>query len=141
MLRKLNITQSKDPLTVLNSYPEHISARLHELRELILDTAEETEGINEIEETLKWGEVSYLVAWGSTIRIDWKSKTPDRFSIYFKCTTKLVATFKKLYGDLFKYENNRAIYFELDEEIPKKELTHCVSLALRYHKVKDKISY
>ncbi len=50
--------------------------------------------------------------------------------------TKLVATFKKLYGDLFKYENNRAIYFWLDEEIPKKELADCVSLALRYHEVK-----
>ena len=34
--------------------------KLLHLRQIILDTASETEGVNELEETLKWGEPSYL---------------------------------------------------------------------------------
>ena len=49
------------------------------------------------EETLKWGEPSYLVKNGSTIRIDWKSKTPDQYAMYFKCTSKLVPVFRSLF--------------------------------------------
>ena len=73
------------------------------LRTVIYDT--------ELEETLKWGEPSYLVKKGSTIRMDWKVKTPDQYAMYFKCTSKLVPTFRELFGDLFKYEKNRAILF------------------------------
>ncbi|MCB9248672.1 MAG: hypothetical protein H6613_09060 [Ignavibacteriales bacterium] len=34
---------------------------------------------------------------------------------------KLVPTFKEVFGDLFTYENTRAIYFGLDDEIPENE--------------------
>jgi hypothetical protein len=105
---------------------------------LILETAKESEFVEELEETLKWGEPSYLVKKGSTIRIDWKAKTPDQYAIYFKCTSKLVLTFKEIYGDKFKYEKNRAILFDLDEKIPEKALKNCISMALNYHRLKDK---
>ena len=42
-----------------NCLPD-IRARLLVLRELIFDTAEKTEGVGEIEETLKWNEPAYL---------------------------------------------------------------------------------
>lgn len=57
--------------------------------------------------------------------------------MYFKCTSKLVPTFKEVFGDLFNYENTRAILFYLDDEIPECELKSCISLALNYHKVKN----
>jgi hypothetical protein len=40
------------------------------LREIILQTAFEIEELKEIEETLKWGEPSYLVKKGSTVRMN-----------------------------------------------------------------------
>ena len=136
-MKRLKINQ--DPLVELKfqAYPEEIRAKLNYLRSLILETATENEAIGEIEETLKWGEPSYLAKKGSTIRIDWKPKTPDQYAMYFKCTSKLVPTFRKIYGGLFKYEKNRAILFSLDDEVPKKELKACIELALTYHSVKN----
>jgi hypothetical protein len=120
---------------VFNNYPVHVRKKLSYLRELVLETSKETEGIDQLEETLKWGEPSYLAKKGSTIRIDWKEKTPDQYAMYFKCTSKLVPTFKMKFGDLFKYEGDRAIVFQLEEKIPVNELKKCVSLGLQYHKI------
>ena len=119
-----------------NSYPEEVKGKLLHLRQIILDAANKTDYIKELEETLKWGEPSYLAKKGSTVRIDWKKKTPDQYAIYFKCTSKLVSTFRALYKDDFQYENNRAIIFKMDDAVPEKKLSHCVSLALSYHNLK-----
>jgi len=120
----------------ISSYPKAAQKRLLELRQLILDTAEKIDGLSQLEETLKWGEPSYLTKHGSTIRIDWKAKSPNQFAIYFKCTSKLVETFKVLHKDLFTYEKNRAIVFKMDGVIPKTALEECIAMALQYHKLK-----
>ncbi|MFT5337424.1 MAG: hypothetical protein ACI9YL_001426 [Luteibaculaceae bacterium] len=39
------------------------------LRQLIRATVPEIEGVNSLEETLKWGEPSYLTKYGSTLRM------------------------------------------------------------------------
>ncbi len=116
-------------------YPDHIQKIMMQVRKAILDVAKEGDA-SEVEETLKWGEPSYLVKGGSTVRIDWKPKYPDQYAIYFNCKTTLVETFKEIYGDLFIYQGNRAIVFKLDEKIPMVELKHCIFLSLRYHKIK-----
>lgn len=121
---------------VFNGYPTVVRKQLCTLRDLVLETAAGIEGINKLEETLKWGEPSYLTKYGSTIRMDWKEKNPDQFAIYFKCTSKLVPTFKTIYGDKFNFEGNRAIVFKLQDKLPKAELKHCIALALTYHNVK-----
>mgnify|MGYP003144441943 CR=1 FL=1 len=61
---------------------------------------------------------------------------PEHIAVYFKCTSKLVPTFKSLYKDKFNFEGNRAIVFQLKDKIPVKELKHCIALALTYHKIK-----
>ena len=137
-MNDLKITQDPKVELKFQSYPEAVKSKLTYLRTLIIETANEIDSIKTLEETLKWGEPSYLVKKGSTIRIDWKPKSHDQYAIYFKCTSKLVSTFKGLYGDLFKYENTRAILFDLQEEVPIKELKTCIELALTYHSVKDK---
>ncbi len=63
------------------SYPSEVKPKLLFLRQLILQTAVETEGVGVVEETLKWGEPSYVVAGGSPIRMDWKAKTPEQYAI------------------------------------------------------------
>jgi hypothetical protein len=122
---------------IFNSYPELARDRLNHLRDLILETASEIDGIGNLEETLKWGEPSYLTKHSSTIRIDWKEKSPGQYAVYFKCTSKLVPTFKIIYKETFEYEGNRSIVFSMDDKIPEKELKQCIRMALTYHKVKQ----
>ncbi len=118
------------------SYPEDIRKKLLSLRELVLEVAAEAGDIGSLEETLKWGEPSYISRIGSTVRIDWKEKTPRQYAMYFHCGTKLVATFRELYRDDLCFEGNRAIVFGVDEAFDRDALRHCVELALRYHKLK-----
>lgn len=117
------------------TYPDNIAILLHDIRCLIFKVASE-DGITELEETLKWGEPSYISKIGSVIRFDYKAKSSQQFCIYFNCKTKLIDTFKELYGDTFGYQGNRALVFELNQPLPSKELAHCISLALRYKKIK-----
>lgn len=129
---------SSDPKVseVFKKYPKFVKEKMDQLRTLVLASAEEVEGLDKLEETLKWGEPSYLAKHGSTIRMDWKEKNPDQYAIYFKCTSKLVPTFKAIYPDKFEFQGSRAIIFKLNEKVPDKELKHCISMALNYHKIK-----
>ena len=106
------------------------------LRELILEVASEND-IDELEETLKWGEPSYLAKKGSTIRIDWKPKIPNQYAMYLQCTSKLIPTFKVVYKNTFEFEGNRAIIFKMDAKLPEVELKKCISICLTYHNVKQ----
>jgi len=137
-MNPLKINQNPEVDIRIKTYPKKVQTKLNQLRKLILETAKEIDSISELEETLKWGEPSYLVKKGSTIRIDWKPKKPDQYAMYFKCTSKLVTTFKEVYGDTFKYETTRALVFDFKEKLPKKELKECIELALTYHLVKNK---
>ncbi|GAA4274949.1 DUF1801 domain-containing protein [Aquimarina gracilis] len=121
-----------------DEYPIEMKEKLINLRKLILETANTIPSILELEETLKWGEPSYLTKKGSTIRINAKASDsgPNQYAMYFQCTSKLVPTFRVIYKDAFSFEGNRAIVFNIDDEIPKEQLCHCVSLALTYHNVK-----
>lgn len=135
-MTKVKLLSDPRVKAVFQEYPDEIKPKMEYLRKLILETAQEIESITEIEETLKWGEPSYLVKKGSTIRMDWKSKKPDQYAVYFKCTSKLVPTFKEVFGSIFKYEKGRAILFEMDDRIPEQELKECLRLALQYHNLK-----
>lgn len=117
------------------TYPEDIAVLLNTLRNLIYEVAE-NDDITELEETLKWSEPSYISKIGSTIRFDWKAKSPEQYCMYFNCQSKLIETFKELYGDLFTFEGNRAIVFKVNQAIPITALSHCISMALRYKKIK-----
>ena len=118
------------------SYPEDMRVKLMVLRELIIDVTAETPDIGDVEETLKWGEPSYLVRGGSTVRIAWKESKPEYYAMYFNCNTRLVDTFKELYSDLFNFEGKRAIVFHREDQVSSEELKHCVALSFQYHKLK-----
>ena len=133
---KLEITQDPRIQSIERDYPQQALDKLELVRQLILKTASDDENITQLEETLKWGEHSFVVKKGSTIRIDWKEKYPKDIAIYFKCTSLLVPTFQKLYGNLFKYEKTRAILIPFSSHLPEKELGHCIHLALNYHRLK-----
>jgi hemoglobin-like flavoprotein len=121
---------------IFDNYSALVMKQMKYLRQRVLDAADEIEDPQNIEETLKWGEPSYLTKHGSTVRMDWKAKAPDQYAIYFKCTSKLVPTFREIYPTEFTYEGNRALVFSLEEELPAEALKHCIKVALTYHKVK-----
>ncbi len=133
---EIEIINSLEVEKVFNAYPDNIRDKMIFLRQLILEAAVEIGDVKSIEETLKWGEPSYMTKSGSTIRMDWKKSKPDQYAIYFHCRTKLVDTFKELYKDKFKFDGDRAIVFDKDEKIPVSELKHCISLSLTYHNIK-----
>jgi len=132
----MKLTSDPKVKDIFDNYPETVQKQLLHLREVVLRTASEIDGLEKLEETLKWGEPSYLTKYGSTVRMDWKEKNPDQYAMYFKCTSRLVQTFKTVYKGKFKFEGKRAIIFQLNDKIPEKELKHCIVLALTYHKLK-----
>ncbi|MBT8180629.1 MAG: DUF1801 domain-containing protein [Eudoraea sp.] len=135
-MKNLQINTNPAVELVFNNYPDSVRNKMMTLRELVIETAKEIEGVTKLEETLKWGEPSYLTKNGSTLRMDWKSKKPDQYAMYFKCTSRLVETFKLIFKENFAYEGNRAIVFGIEDKIPKDDLKHCIKAALTYHKVK-----
>lgn len=135
-MKDLQIKTNPEVELVFNNYPDAVRSKMLALRELVIETAKETEGMVKLEETLKWGEPSYLTKIGSTIRMDWKSKSPDHYAMYFQCTSRLVETFKSIFKNTFHFEGKRGIKFQLNDEIPSEELKYCIKAALTYHKVK-----
>lgn len=121
---------------VFDGYPAHIRPKLLYLRRLIWETASETDGVDRLEETLKWGEPSYVTRSGSTIRMGWKSSKPDQYALYFHCRTRLVDTFRELYSDRLRFEGDRAVVFDQGKDVPVEELKHCIALSLTYHRRK-----
>ncbi len=116
------------------SYPAPARTALLALRSLIFDTAAETPGVGQLEETLKWDQPAYLTPEtrsGSTIRLGLPKQ--GGFAIYTHCQTTLIADFQGAFPDDFDYEGNRAIRFSDGETPPLDQLRLFVRSALTYH--------
>ena len=117
-------------------YPAAVKKKMLNLRELIFDVAAQSPEIGSLQETLKWGEPAYLTAQtksGSTVRMDWKAKAPEKIAIYFNCNTTLVDSFRGMFPNDFEFEGNRVLVLRADQPLPKKELSICVKASLTYH--------
>ncbi len=130
---------SPDVARAFAGFPREVSTKLAALRKLILRIAAETEGVGPIEETLKWGQPSYLTpetGSGSTIRLG--VPKAGGYAIYFHCQSGLVPAFRALYGDVFRYDGKRALLFAADETPPAGATAHCIAMALTHHLDKRK---
>lgn len=121
---------------IFEGYPERVRCKMNNLRDMVISVAESIHNLEVLEETTKWGEPSYITKRGSTLRMDWKAKRPDQYAIYFSCSTRLVSTFKILYGDMLTYEGKRAVTFQIDRPIPTEIVRHLIKLTLQYHDLK-----
>lgn len=119
-----------------NNYPAPIREKLLAIRQMIFALAAQNTLTGAVEESLKWGEPSYLTKTGSTIRLAWHDKTPEQFGVFFNCNSKLIPTFREIYPNAFNYQGKRAIIFTQTQDIPTQALQHCLELALSYHKIK-----
>ena len=125
----------KDVAEKYEALPVAFRDRLLAIRKLIFDVAASTKGVGIIEETLKWDTPSYLTVRpksGTTIRL---AAMPEKgqYGFYVHCQTTLIQGFRDIYPDIFSYEKNRGMIFNIDDEIAEEELCHCISMALTYH--------
>ena len=124
---------------VFDRYPKPQREGLLAIRELIFEVARSIDAVGELQETLKWGEPSYLTAaskTGTTIRIDWKQQNPNFYAMYFNCQTDLLDRFRKDCPGDFEFDGNRAIRFSTNSPIPVDPLSKCIAAALTYHRDK-----
>ena len=133
--------QSPDVERIFNSYSAPLKVRLLSLRTLIFKTAAANKAIGPLEETLKWGQPSYLTSRtksGTTLRIGAIGKDDKHYGLFVHCQTSLVATYKELYPDQLIFEGKRCIRVDLEQDPPTDILRHCIELALTYHLHKRK---
>ena len=121
---------------LFDTYPEATREKLMGLRQLILDVAAETEGVGTIQETLKWGQISYLTSQpksGTTIRIDEYQRETEEVALFVHCQTNLVDTFRQMSPDSFRYEGSRVVIWDNLNELQIDLLKDFIELALTYH--------
>jgi len=132
------MTPFADPVVaqIFSGYAASVRPKLLKLRELIFLTAKHIPGVGALEETLKWGQPSYLTTEtksGSTIRLDGICAKAGTYALYFHCQTTLVETFKEKFGPTFRYEGNRGLIFSASDKFPEADVSECIALALTYH--------
>jgi hypothetical protein len=135
------VIENPDVQRVFDQYGETTQQKLMKLRELILNVAAETEAVGAIEETLKWGQISYLTHHprsGTTIRIDEYQPGTQQIAVFVHCQTNLVETFRSMYPDTFQYEGNRALIWDELDDAQVDILKHFIELALTYHQRKER---
>ena len=121
---------------IFNNYPIEIREKCLQLRQLIFDTAATDSRIGPLEETLKWGEPSYLTSEsksGSMIRLHHDSRKPFDFALYFLCQTTLVESFKERYPNVFRVGGYRSLEFMVTDDLPLDAIQDCLYEALTYN--------
>ncbi len=108
---KLKLKTDPKVEAIFANYPKFVRQQMQHLRELVIATAEETEEVTVLEETLKWGEPSFVTRNGSTLRMDWKEKTPDQYAMYFQCTSRLVDTFRLVFWSQISIRGKTSHHF------------------------------
>ncbi len=132
--------QSTEIQEAFYAYPDAIRNKLLALRQLIFDVASNADEVGHIEETLKYGQPSYLTVRpksGTVISIDQVSPEDSRYALYVHQTT-LINTFRDIYPDELTYDGTRGIIFDQDEDLPVDVVKHCILLALTYHRDKKR---
>ncbi|MEH6546015.1 MAG: DUF1801 domain-containing protein [Sneathiella sp.] len=120
------------------AFPQPIRSKLLGIRQLILEAADRTEGVGEIDETLKWGAPSYLTSKsgsGTTLRLAPSGKE-EEYGLYVHCQTSLIQDFKETHPKAFRYSGSRALLFAVTDEFDIETLEKFIVAALTYHQRK-----
>jgi sorbitol-specific phosphotransferase system component IIA len=101
------------------------------LRELIYAVADDLEGVGPLEETLKWGEISYLNPAGTTLRIGTPKGNAEQVAIFVHCGTKVVHTLKERGCDTLRFDGNRCIRLP-DGNLDQPDVVRAIEEILTY---------
>lgn len=114
-------------------YPAPVKKTLLDARKLVFRIQKNDPEIGELNETLRWGELSYLTEKpksGSMIRLAMtRSGEP---AVFFHCGTSLIERFRTQYSHVFEFEKNRALVLSSPVSEVETELSDCLKQALRY---------
>ncbi len=122
----------------ISDLPPEARARLEELRTIILEAAVQTDTAP-LTQTLKWGQPAFLPARraGTTIRLNWSPKHPERCEVLVHCQTTLIEHWRHRYPDAFTYDGNRAVQIPTTGPIAQDVLHQMAAMALTYHRNKS----
>lgn len=117
------------------TYPEDARQILLTIRSWVFELANDKVKVGKIDESLKWGEPAWRPKSGSgtTIRADWKAKSPDQVMIFFDCKTDLIDRTRSLLSADLTCEGNRAIILPISPPIPEDAIKTALGWALSYH--------
>ncbi len=124
---------------VFDAFEPEVREGLLSLRAVILEEAVALPEIGQLQETLKWGQPSYLTPdtkAGSTIRLGVPKQ--GGYALYAHCQTTILSDFQAIFGEDFSFEGNRAVIFRAGEEPDTEKLRLLVRSALTYHLAKRK---
>lgn len=126
---------SKLFISVTDQYPTEINEKLLYLKSIIYERAELNSKVDEIEESLKWGQLSYVSKnrSGTPIRLGTEKKMPGFYGLYVNCSTTVINDIKHIYGDIFRYDGNRGLLFKVHDQFPENQIRNVIDLILCYH--------
>ncbi len=104
------------------------------LRDLVFEVAAQTPEAGPIEETLRWGQPSYITPKaksGSTLRIG-ATKTGEA-ALFAHCGTRIISSYAATFPDLDRIEGNRAVIFASPKDISPDRVSLLIRHGLTYH--------
>ncbi len=104
------------------------------LRALIFDVAAELPAVGRIEETLRWGQPSYITPEsksGSMLRLGVPKGA--RFGVFVHCQSQLIPEYLTTFPAWDRVEGTRAVLFDRPSEIEPLRHGWLIKRALTYH--------
>lgn len=119
---------------VFAALPDDARTGMLILRALIFEIAAAHPEVGALQETLKWGQPSYLTpetGAGSTIRL--AAPKAGGFGLYAHCQTTIISEYSAQFGGLDVIDGNRAILFSSPDQIDHGRHGLLIASALTYH--------
>lgn len=116
------------------AFPKAEREMVLSLRNLIFNVAQAAPEVGLVEETLKWGQPSYLTPQtksGSTLRVGLAKG--GGVAIFAHCGTDIISTYAATFSNLDQIEGNRAVIFRSPDDINTDRLRLLVHHGLTYH--------
>lgn len=104
------------PATIAGALADHtpqVQQGLLRLRALIFDVADQTNGVGQIVESLKWGQPSYATVnpvSGTPLRIGVPKS--GGIALYAHCQTTVISQARDVMSGIFTFDGNRAVLLE-----------------------------
>lgn len=117
-----------------DAFPVDSRAIALTLRDLIFSVAWDAPQVGRVQETLKWGQPSYLTPEtksGSTLRIGVAKQ--GGAAIFAHCATDIISTYASTFPETDQIEGNRAVIFTSADKIVPKRLRLLIYHGLTYH--------
>lgn len=124
-----NPAPSKQVQAVLDNMPPQMRKGAIALRHLIYDTAAQL-GQNPPQESLKWGQPSYVSTQGTPLRI--AASKHGAFGLFAHCQSTVISEFAQIFGNDFAIQGNREVSFANVADIQPDKLKQLIVHALTY---------